>query len=316
LEPLIRERNAAVAIWDDQPLLTSVVGSYPTGGLPPRRAVHRAVEDQIAAGVELITDGQVRDDMIGLFASRIPGFRQTVDGTWLIENALDLPSAPIAAPDYLLARRVAGQRATVKGVVTGPITLALSATVGPEAPYVSCTDPTLILRLAEIMAHEVAALVAAGADVVQVDEPALGSALGTKVPAELVENALRDLAAFPVCPVLHVCGDVRRILPDLLTLPFAALDIEGTGADNLAGVDVDVLEFSGIRLAYGCVSTSDGIVETVQDVRARIREAVSVVGAKRLWISPDCGLRLLDPETARQKLTVMVQAAQDVRASL
>jgi 5-methyltetrahydropteroyltriglutamate--homocysteine methyltransferase len=254
--------------------------------------------------------------MIGMFASRIPGFRQGVDGGWVIEDALDQPSGPIAAPDFLLARRIAGRRATVKGVVTGPITLALAASVGPEAPYVGSADPTLILRLAEILAHEVAALVAAGAEVVQVDESALGAALGTRVSAELVENALRDLAALPVCPILHVCGDVRAIVPDLLTLPFAALDLEGTGADNLAQLDVDELEYSGMRLAYGCVSTSADELETVDDVRAHIGDAMRRVGAERLWVSPDCGLRLLDAATAQRKLAVMVQAAQDVRATL
>ena len=305
-----------MTLWEDVPLLTTVVGSYPTGGLPPRRAVHQAVEEQIAAGVDLITDGQVRGDMITLFASRIPGFKRRDDGGWQIEDALDQPAEPVAAPDYLLARRIAGGRAMVKGVVTGPVTLALSASVAPGAPYLGSADPALILRLAEILAHEVAALVAAGAEVVQVDEPVLGSAMGTRVSAELVEDALRDLAALPACPVLHVCGDIRAIVPDLLALPFAALDIEGTSADNLAHVDIDELEYSGMRLVYGCVTTRPDSRETVQDIRERIRAAVAIVGAERLWVSPDCGLRLVDAATARRKLTVMAQAALDVRASL
>jgi 5-methyltetrahydropteroyltriglutamate--homocysteine methyltransferase len=312
----IRNGDAAVAIWEDQPLLTTVVGSYPTEGLPPRRAIHRAVEDQLAAGVELISDGQVRGDMIDVFAARIPGFRQAADGRWVVEDALDQPSGPIVAPDYLLAQRIASPHATVKGVVTGPVTLALAARVGPNAPYLGPTDPTLILRLAEILAHEVAALVAAGAEVVQVDEPALGSALGRQVAAELVENALRDMAALPACPVLHVCGDVRGIVRELLALPFAALDIEGAGVDNLSAVDADELAFSEMRLAYGCIDTRSEVVEEVEVVRQRIRAAVAAIGAERLWVSPDCGLRLLSAEVARSKLSVMVQAAQDVRAGL
>lgn len=305
-----------MAIWEDQPLLTTVVGSYPTEGLPPRRAIHRAVEDQVAAGVDLISDGQVRGDMIGIFAERIPGFRQAADGAWVVEDALDQPSGPVVAPDYLLAQRIAGTRAMVKGVVTGPITLALAARVGPNAPYVGATDPTLILRLAEILAHEVAALVAAGAEVVQVDEPVLGSALGARVAPELVENALRDLAALPACAVLHVCGDVRGIVRELLALPFAALDIEGTGTANLAAVDADELVYSEMRLAYGCLDTRSDAVETVDVVRERIETAANAMGAERLWISPDCGLRRLSVDAARRKLAVMVQAAQDVRAGL
>src|SRR5262249_10248609 len=161
---------------ETQPLLTTVVGSYPTGGLPPRRAIHKAVEDQIAAGIDLIGDGQPRGDMVSIFVSRFPGFQQADDGVWEVTDALDMPEAPIAAADYACAGGRAAGGAEVKGVVTGPVTLALSCRVAPGAPYSSPGDPALILRLAELLAHEVAALVAAGARVVQVDEPMLAKA--------------------------------------------------------------------------------------------------------------------------------------------
>jgi 5-methyltetrahydropteroyltriglutamate--homocysteine methyltransferase len=306
-----------IASWQDQPLLTTVVGSYPTGGLPPRRALRRAVEDQIAAGVELISDGQVRGDLIALFAERISGFERTADGGWVVREELERPEAPIAAPDFVLAQRLAAGRAAVKGVVTGPVTLALSSRIGVNAPYVAPHDPALILKLAEIMAYEVAALVAAGAEVVQVDEPVLATARGRLVSSELLENALRDLAALPACPVLHVCGDVRAVLGDLLGLPFQVLDIEGTRADQLASLDRDQLEYAGMRVAYGCVDTQSADVEPARVIRERVHRAVSVLrSADRLWISPDCGLRELLPDVARAKLTAMVEAVQDVRASL
>ncbi|HEV2238021.1 MAG TPA: hypothetical protein VGR57_15275, partial [Ktedonobacterales bacterium] len=286
--------------WQEQPLLTTVVGSYPTGGLPPRRALQRAVEDQIAAGIEVISDGQVRGDMIALFAERIPGFAPGADGGWVVRAELERPEEPIAAGDYALARRLADGRALVKGVVTGPITLALASRIGVNAPYVAPHDPELILKLAEIMAYEVAALVAAGAEVVQVDEPVLATARARLVPSELVESALRDMAALPACPVLHVCGDVRSILDDLVGLPFAVLDIEGARIAQLERLDRDQLEFSDGRVAYGCVDTQSDAVEPVGVIRERIERAVAVLGStERLWISPDCGLRQLPPEAAR-----------------
>src|SRR5262245_25638729 len=99
---------------DTQPLLTAVVGSYPADGLPPRRAIARAVEDQLAAGVDLIGDGQVRGDMIAAFAGRIPGLRRAPDGAWEVEAALDLPDAPITVADFVFARELAAGRAAVK----------------------------------------------------------------------------------------------------------------------------------------------------------------------------------------------------------
>jgi 5-methyltetrahydropteroyltriglutamate--homocysteine methyltransferase len=305
------------ASWQDQPLLTTVVGSYPTGGLPPRRALQRAVEEQIAAGVELISDGQVRGDLIALFAERIPGFERSADGGWVVREELERPETPVAAPDFALAQRVAAGRAAVKGVVTGPVTLALASRIGVNAPYVAPHDPALILKLAEIMAYEVAALVAAGAEVVQVDEPVLATARGRLVSSELLENALRDLALLPACPVLHVCGDVRAILDDLLGLPFRVLDIEGTRVDHLASLDRDQLVYADMRMAYGCVDTQDSEVEPARVIVDRVRRAVSALrSAERLWISPDCGMRSLAPDMARAKLAAMVEAVQDVRASL
>jgi 5-methyltetrahydropteroyltriglutamate--homocysteine methyltransferase len=300
------------------PLVTTVVGSYPASGLPPRRAIQQAVEDQLAAGVELISDGQMRGDMISIFASRIPGFRRADDGVWEIEAALDLPDAPIAAGDYAFAQGLAAGRAEVKGIVTGPITLALSCRVTPSAPYRAPDDPALLLRLTELLAREVAALVAAGARVVQVDEPALGPALGGRISPELAYDALRSLAAIPRLPALHVCGDIRAVTQELLLLPFAVLDIENTRLANVDAMDPEELEFTHMRLSVGCVDSRVTEIESVETIAGRIRAASARLGVKprRLWISPDCGLRLLPREAARGKLTNMVRAVQAVRAEL
>ena len=64
------------------PLVTTVVGSYPTGNLPPGKAMQRAIEDQLDAGIDVVSDGQIQGDMISQFASRIPGFTRLDDGTW------------------------------------------------------------------------------------------------------------------------------------------------------------------------------------------------------------------------------------------
>jgi 5-methyltetrahydropteroyltriglutamate--homocysteine methyltransferase len=298
------------------PLLTTVVGSYPTGGLPPRRAIQRAVEEQITAGIELISDGQPRGDMVGVFAGRIPGFRHAPDGMWEVTDALDLPDAPLLGTDYAFARGLAGSRAEVKGVVTGPITLALSSRIAPGAPYTDPADPALILRLAELLGHEVAALVAAGARVVQIDEPVLSTALGGAISPELAHDALRDLAALPAFPVLHVCGDVRAIAEELLILPFSALDIENTRIANLAAFDPDQLAFATLTLSIGVVDTQDAAVESVATIRDRIQVALERIEPQRLWLSPDCGLRVLPPHSARTKLAHLAEAVNDLRAML
>lgn len=299
-----------------QPLLTSVVGSYPTDGLPVRRAIERAVEDQLVAGVDVISDGQPRGDMIEIFASRIPGIERRDDGMWEVFDTLDMPSAAILAPDYALARSLANRRAEVKGIVTGPITLALSLRVAPEAPYNAPHDPALILRLTEILGREMAALVAAGARVTQVDEPLLPQALTGLVPMELATDALREFAATSMLPILHVCGDVRDLVNDLLLLNFAVYDIENTRIPNAFAFDDEQLDFSGSKVSAGCVDTASAEVETVEVIRERIRATMAHIPPERLWVSPDCGLRLLPRDAALEKLKRMVAATQELRAEL
>ena len=305
-----------MAHWSDIPLLTTAVGSYPPGDLAPKRAVQRAVEDQIAAGIDLISDGQVRADIISLFAAGIPGFRQAQDGVWELFAPPDLPSEPLVAADYMLARLLAKDRATVKGVVTGPITLALSTRMAPGTPYESNSDPQFILRLAGILAREVAALVAAGAEIVQVDEPMLPEALQNGLEIELAEQALRDVTAIVPFSILHICADVRPVAYELLAMPIAALSVAGAHFDLLNAFDADDLESAGTRLVYGCVDTRAAAPEARQTIQERIERAVDRLGAEHLWLAPDCGLRLHSREDAQALLGDLADAAQAVRASL
>ncbi|HEX8995970.1 MAG TPA: uroporphyrinogen decarboxylase family protein [Ktedonobacterales bacterium] len=299
-----------------QPLLTTVVGSYPSGDLLPKAAIERAVEDQILAGVDVISDGQPRGDMIEIFASRIPGVKRRDDGAWEVVDTLDYPGSSPLTTDFALARSLAGRRAEVKGIVTGPITLALALHVAPEAPYNAPHDPALILRLAEIQGREMAALVAAGARVTQVDEPLLPQALEGRVPLELASDALREFAATSMLPMLHVCGDVRNLTNDLLLLNFAVYSIENARIPNVAAFDTEELDFSGSRISAGCIDTTSAEIETVDTIRERIRATLRSVPPERLWVSPDCGLRPLPRDAALEKLKRMVAATQELRAEL
>ncbi len=299
-----------------QPLLTTVVGSYPSDGLPTRRAIERAVEDQLLAGVDVISDGQPRGDMIETFAARIAGIERRDDGVWEVFDSLDHPATPILASDYALARSLAGRRAEVKGIVTGPITLALSLRVAPEAPYNAPHDPALILRLSEILGRELAALVASGARVTQVDEPLLPQALQQRVPLELASDALRAFAATAPIPMLHVCGDVRDLANDLLLLNFAVYDIENTRIANAAAFDDEQLDFSESKVSVGCVDTASAEGESVATIRERISATMALIPPERLWVSPDCGLRPLPRAAALEKLTRMAAAVQELRAEL
>ena len=302
--------------WSTIPLLTTTVGSYPPDDLPPKRAIQRAVEDQIAAGIDLISDGQGRADMISLIAEGIPGYQRAPDGTWELGAPPQAPKDPIVAGDYLLARLLARERAAVKGVLTGPVTLAFSTRLLPDSPYNWNGDPDLLLSLAEILASEAAALVAAGAEIVQIDEPMLPIVVERGFALEDAEHALREVAAIIPFSILHVCGDMRPIIYDLLALPVSALSVEGSELDTLSLFDAEELEGAGMKLVYGCINTRAVTPDSRQMIQERIERAVERLGTEHLWLAPDCGLRQHRRADAQALLAGLAEAAQGVRANL
>ena len=305
-----------MAHWNAIPLLTTAVGSYPPGDLSPKRAIQRAVEDQVAAGIDLMSDGQVRADIISLFAAGIPGFRQQPDGTWQLAAPPEVPQQSLVAGDYLLARLLARGRATVKGILTGPITLAFSARLAPGVPYNGNGDPQLILRLADILAREAAALIGAGAEIVQIDEPLLPKVVANGLDIDLAEQALREVTAIIPFSILHCCADVRPIAYELLAMPINALNVAGSQFDVLSAFEADDLKSADMRLIYGCVNTQAPEPETRQTIQQRVERAVERLGAERLWLSPDCGLRRYSREDAQELLANLADAVQAVRASI
>jgi len=288
-------------------LITTTVGSYPAKGLEPQDAIRRAVEDQLAAGIDLLTDGQVRADMIGIFARHIPGYDSSGPG-YRIVGKIESASGGITVEDYRFAQSVAGTAAEVKGVLTGPTTMAMASTVEEGSPYGSNVDPTLILDISDVLAAEARALKAAGARVIQVDEPFFSLEANLDVGFQALE---RVTAHIPLS-ILHVCGDIRPIFDRLLEAPVNVLDIEGANLQDLSWADPIFLKKKGKSISYGCVNTNSDDLEEVEEIRNRIRAAISQVGAENIWISPDCGMKLRKREVAREKLKRMAGAARSV----
>jgi len=202
-------------------LPTTVVGSFPvdTGrGLPGllfplRHAVQKAVESQVRAGIDIISDGQVRGDMIRAFSSRLPGIRgQDVVSTVLPASG----SITVADTRYALSRH-----RFVKGILTGPTTLSFGLHIATPV-YRDRAD--LAMDLARALAAEAKALESAGVCMLQVDEPVLSTGAADVAGAERALKVLLEGIHVPVC--LHVCGDLSSVIDRLLAFPVDVLDIE------------------------------------------------------------------------------------------
>lgn len=264
--------------------------------------------DQHQAGVDLLTDGQVRANMLGLLLDRLPGVRRLPDPggrPYAVTQSLRPPQQPLLLQDYAAARELAAPM-PLKAVVTGPTTLAMACHPEASSPYPSPGFAPLARDLAAIVAAEIAALVAEGAEVVQLDEPALPFSPDLPLSLALVAESLHAAAV----PVLHVCGDVRAVYRHLLSADVAGLSLEGSDPSRLPPLRRADLLASGKTLVLGCVRTETTALEPLSVVRRRLDLACDRFGPDLLWASPDCGLRGHRRPQARAKLRLLVEAAR------
>jgi len=295
----------------DKVLATTVVGSYPpvkgNRGLrslfdPLHSAVKLAVSDQIGAGIDIISDGQVRGDMIQAFTAKLPGIRgQEVIGK------VQPSSAPITVGD---TRYALSKYPKVKGIITGPTTLAYGLHI--STPMYRNREE-LALDLAAALAAEARALEAAGVTLIQIDEPIFSTGIADLLAGrQAIEKIISSLHV-PTC--MHVCGDLSDVIDDILKVPVNVFDFEfSKNSENIALVSSR--DLSGRMIGFGCVDSATDAVESVADIKKQITRGVEVFGARSLLIDPDCGLRMRTRDAASAKLKNMVEAAREVRLSL
>lgn len=313
-------------------LLKTVVGSYPrptwldeVQETADEAAYSEAVDDacravistQEAAGLDVVTDGEVRrEDMVEYFAAVIDGY--DVEGgddgsSWTshMPSVVDTVSRadPWLADDYRFAAKHAYR--PIKLTITGPFTLA---SFSDMQAYESV--PTLAGDLAALVAAEVESLLGTGVRYIQIDEPALGMT----PHADVARDCLDPIAAAVPDDVrlgLHVCsGNYTNLAPDMFEFPVDELDLEFASDDAdpvgeiFADVDLDV------DVGIGVVDSSKKAIESVETVQANIEAALEYIPPDRLTVTPDCGMKPLPRASADGKLDAMVEAARRTEARL
>jgi 5-methyltetrahydropteroyltriglutamate--homocysteine methyltransferase len=206
----------------------------------------------------------------------------------------------------------------VKITLPGPFTMSQQAYNEAYAD-----EASLAMDLAAAVNEEVLDLFAAGADVVQIDEPWLQAR-----PEQAREYALaainRALEAAPGTTVLHTCFGYAHVVHDRPAgYPFLA-ELADCGAEALAieaaqpALDPAVLApIAGKTVIVGVLDLSDDAgVETPEQVAQRIDRALEVVPAERLQVGPDCGMKYLPRDVAYAKLRALVEGAALIRARL
>jgi 5-methyltetrahydropteroyltriglutamate--homocysteine methyltransferase len=283
-----------------------------------------AIRDQERAGLDILTDGeQRRESYSNRFATALSGVDIVNPGT-----ALDRSGHPNPVPRVIgtiergrsvQVRDVQFLRANtskpIKMTVPGPFTMSQQA---QNDFYES--DAELALAYAAAVNGEIADLFAAGADIVQIDEPYMQArpekarefglaALGRALAG--IEGTTAVHICFGYAAIIHERPPAYSFLPELSTAPCDHISIE-TAQSNLDAAILETLPGKGIIL--GVIDLDTHEVESAETVAGRIRKALPYKRPDELTAAPDCGMKYLPRDVAYGKLEAMVAGAAIARA--
>ena len=341
----------------DFPLLpTSLVGSYPqpewlidraklAGRFPPRvraKELWRVAPDLLAeaqddatllairaqerAGLDLLTDGEIRrESYSNHFATALAGVDLDNPGMALDRSGHPNPVprvvGPISRRQEVQVRDLQFLRANtdraVKITVPGPFTMSQQAQIEHYA------DPAeAAMAYAAAVNEEIQDLFAAGADVVQIDEPYMQARpdAAREYGVAALQRALQGVTGrtavhicFGYAAIIHERPAGYSFLPELADVPVQQVSIETAQS----GLDLGVLrDLSDKTVILGVVDLSTPEVESVETVADRVRRAFAYLPPEQVVIAPDCGMKYLSRESADGKMRAMAGAAALLRKEL
>ena len=332
---------------------TTLVGSYPqpewlidrkklAGRFPPRvrakelwrvpepylaeahdDATVLAIRAQEQAGLDIITDGEIRrESYSNRFATALEGIDIDNPGSALDRSGHPNPvprivgkirrKHPVEVEDLRFLKRYTAK--PVKMTVPGPFTMSQQA---QNDHYKS--DEEAAMDYAAAVNEEIRDLFAAGADIVQIDEPYM-QARPDKAREYGLRALNRALDGIKGTTAVHICFGYAAIihqrpsgysfLPELAGSSVRQISIE-TAQSNL---DTSVLQrLPGKKIMVGCIDLSDTKVETPAQVAERLRRALKYVKPGDVIVAPDCGMKYLPRDVAFGKMRAMVEGAQLLR---
>ncbi len=314
-------------------LLTTSVGSLPKpdyliaarsqarkGQLNPKalreleeRSTREWIKIQEDLGIDIMVDGeQYRGDMVAYFAEHFGGFKESglvrsygnrYYRKPIIVGKVTHPR-PVTVGWWTFAQGLTKQ--PVKGMLTGPYTI-MDWSFNEHYP----SRRAATLAIAKVVREEARDLERAGAQYIQVDEPAIST---RPEEMDLAIEALGIVTkGLRAKTLTHICyGDFTAIGPKLHKLPVDQIDLE------FANRNFELLDFfRGKRfskeIGLGVVDVHSHRIESTEEVVANLKEALTVFRPEQIYVDPDCGLKTRSPQEAIQKLRVVVEATRAVR---
>ncbi len=317
-------------------LKTTTVGSFPKseelksarakvrrGQMDPaqlKKLEQEATRDWIRIqeeiGLDILVDGeQYRGDMATYFAEHLEGFtissRVRSYGNRYYRKPIAAQEVrwkgPITVEWFKFAQGLTSK--PVKGMLTGPYTM-MDWSFNEAYP----NRRAFCLGLARAIHEEVRALETAGAQFIQIDEPAVSTRVEE---VELAVEAMKIVTdGIRAKTGTHICyGDFAKVYPQILELEVDQIDLEFTNSDFELLDLIRKIPFTK-EVGFGVIDVHSHRVESVEEIKNSIRRALEVFPVEKLTIDPDCGLKTRLKEESIAKLTNMVAAVREVRREL
>ncbi|HLK85238.1 MAG TPA: uroporphyrinogen decarboxylase family protein [Candidatus Binataceae bacterium] len=285
-----------------------------------------AIHEMELAGVDIITDGEIRrESYSNRLANALGGVDRERPGTAISRagrpDVVPLVSGPIRRLAPVEVRDLTFLRAhtarKVKITLPGPFTMTQQA---ENAHYPD--EAALAMAYAEAVNAEIKDLFAAGADVVQIDEPYMQARpdQARRYGLAALNRALEGVGG---TTAVHLCFGYAYIMKDKPAGYSFLPELENCRADQISieaaqpRLDLSILrELPSKTIILGVIDLDNPAVESATTVAERIRAALRFVPAERLVVAPDCGMKYLARDVAFAKLRAMVEGARMVRAEL
>ena len=287
-----------------------------------------AIRDMEAAGIDIVTDGEIRrESYSNRFATALEGLDLANPGQVATRGGrtTEVPrivarirrSRPVELRDMEFLRRHTIR--TAKMTLPGPFTMS------QQAKNEFYDDPEeLVMDLASAVNQEAHDLVAAGADIIQLDEPWVRNDPDA-ARRYAVKGINRALQGLQVPTIVHLCFGYAAVVPgETKPTGYSFLpELAECDADQISieaaqpRLDLGVLkDLSGKTVLLGVLDLGDRTPETPETVADRIRAGLKYVPAEKLVPAPDCGMKYLPRELAFRKLQALASGAAEVRREL
>jgi 5-methyltetrahydropteroyltriglutamate--homocysteine methyltransferase len=279
----------------------TIIGSFPRGEKPLETAIRDIIDLQLKYGVDMVTDGEQRADMITYF-EQIPGLARGNRGLRVSGKIKPMNDSNefFKIKDHRTVKSILDDlnrpSTKTKITLTGPVTLGVTSAMGGLSGYNNMRDPSIYSDCAEALLPLAIRALEVGSHL-QIDEPGLSARFESPKYLEQLLSALPDSAIDEGRVSLHVCGSVGRIFSELMGLSVNIFSFGFSRAQESKNIEMLATESlrEGKMLGVGFLSNT--FLEDFDTTLNRLQKIAGIVSSDNIaYIHPDCGFGSTSPE--------------------